>query len=170
MSGTWEGWPDWLRYSLGGAAIVGGLLVLLPAGEWLDVQGDTKERAEVVAVRAHPGTDYCHTRTDGTRPNRSITWHSLNPPDGMDETFVQIEGCFVPDVGETFTVYRVGGEPGSVRVRVNPADSIGEVLQWAGFGAGAGVFVGILYLGIDRAQDRFANCRGKHLGRWWIKR
>ncbi|MFJ9392891.1 hypothetical protein ACIRON_29000 [Nocardioides sp. NPDC101246] len=145
-------------------------MLLLPAGEWIDVQGDTKERAEVVAVRAHPGTDNCHMRgIGGGRPNRAITWWSLNPPDGMDETFVQIEGCSVPAVGEIYTVYRVGGEPGNVLVRVNPVDSFGEVLQWAGMAAGFGVVVGLIYLGFDRAQDRFAAWRAKHPARWWTR-
>ncbi|MFE6507751.1 hypothetical protein ACFVDI_07425 [Nocardioides sp. NPDC057767] len=167
MPEVWERWPDWLRYPLGGAVLIGGLVLLFPAGEWLDVQGDAKERAEVVGVDAHPGTDDCHSRgSDATRPNLAVTWRSLNPPEGMDETFVQIEGCSVPDVGEFHTVYRIGGEPGNVLVLVDPADSISDVLQMAGGGAGAGIVFGIIYFGIDRARDRFANWRAPHPNRW----
>ena len=164
-----KAWPEWLRYAAGGAAIVGGLSLFIPAGAWFDIQGGTKERAEIVSVRPHPGTDDCHTRVDATRPNRAVTWRSLNPPDDLDETFVQIEGCSVPEVGEVHTVYRIGGEPGNVLLRVDPIDSFGEALQVVGIGVGSGVVVGFFYLGVDCARDRFADWRTKHPVRSWIK-
>lgn len=160
-------WPEWLRSSLWGALVFGGILVMFPAGEWLDIQGDTKERAEVLAVRAHSGTDNCHTRgNDAIRPNRAITWRSLNPPAGLDETFVQIEGCRVPEVGEVFTIYRIGGDSENTLMHVDPVDSVDEFLPFAGIGAGAGAVMGVIFLGLERLRDRLTEwCTERPA--WW---
>lgn len=147
----WRLVPEWLWWVLGGAVVLG-LLVMTPtAKQWHETSGLPQERATVV----HKTTDAGAGCGKGAGPKHDIDWHSAHPPPGLPADFGELRSCRLVSVGQTHRVVRVpdsSGNPVRATVVVDPPRSLGNVLAAGSVGAVGGAVCGLLFFGLRRFQ------------------
>lgn len=149
------------------AGIVVFALIVLGAGgffawQWVNTNGLPRESAVVVAAEDTGETVNCGGRWGrNDKPIYEVTYESSRPPSGLASTFVKVEGCGAPDLGDRRTIVRTSNADGTLKVWIDPPKTLWQAL-WGplciGFAAGAFV------IGLQRL-DTVLGWRSARIGR-----
>lgn len=148
---TWKVVPEWLWWVLGGAIVLG-LLVMTPtAKQWHATSGLPQETAVVTHMATHRGGGKCDKLPT---PPRDIDWRSLTPPRGLPADFGELGACRDVKVGEKVRIVRIVGAGGAAKAEIvtDPPRSFGTVLAAGSIGAVGGAVCGLLLFGLGRFQ------------------